>query len=213
MRSIMQVFAALCLTITVSSCNSTDALTPQQRVGTRQPKTGINQPAATIQPADSAASTSPAAIENPPQNTLQAQAQALANNPAPQIQTLVAPPKTLGTIRFLPIIGAPVAAIRPLSRQLGNEARGNGLTIKSSTDTSSEHILKGYLSAFNDGEKTTIVYVWDVLDNVGQRLNRIQGQEYVSGSSTDAWSAVPPAVMELIATKTISQYLQWKQGA
>ena len=33
------------------------------------------------------------------------------------------------TIRFLPIIGAPVEAVTPLSKRLGAEARTNGLTV------------------------------------------------------------------------------------
>jgi hypothetical protein len=114
------------------------------------------------------------------------------------------------TIRFLPIIGAPVEAVTPLSKRLGAEARSRGLTIRSASDTSSNHILKGYFSAVNDGGGTTVVYVWDVLDGSGARLHRIQGQETVSGTASDPWSAVPPGTMEGIAEKTIRQYLDWR---
>ncbi|MCF3640733.1 hypothetical protein LXM94_12225 [Rhizobium sp. TRM95111] len=116
-----------------------------------------------------------------------------------------------GTIRFLPIIGAPVQAVTPLSRKLGALARANGLTIRSSTDTSSQHILKGYLSAMTDNGKTTVVYVWDVLDGSGGRLHRIQGQDSVSRTADDPWAAVPPRTMETIAERTIDAYLEWRQ--
>jgi hypothetical protein len=116
------------------------------------------------------------------------------------------------TVRFLPIIGAPVQAVTPLSRQLGAEARAHGLAIKSSNDTSSDYILKGYLSAFSDEGKVTVVYVWDVLDNAGARLHRIQGQESVPTAAADPWAGVPASVMQQIASKTITEFTSWRQS-
>jgi hypothetical protein len=117
-----------------------------------------------------------------------------------------------GTIRFLPIIGAPVQAVTPLSRQLGAEARAGGLTIRPSGDASTEHILKGYFSAFADSGKVTVIYVWDILDNSGARLHRMQGQETIPAEGSDPWAAVPPSLMQLIAGKTIHDYLGWRQS-
>ena len=114
------------------------------------------------------------------------------------------------TIRFLPIIGAPVEAVTPLSKRLGAEARSSGLTIRSASDNSARHILKGYFSAMNDSGRTTVVYVWDVLDGSGARLHRIQGQEPVPGSASDPGRVVPAGTMEGIAQKTIRQYLDWR---
>lgn len=128
----------------------------------------------------------------------------------PQKAAAIAPATAAGTIRFLPIIGAPVEAVTPLSKQLGNEARSHGLTIKSASDTSSQHILKGYFSALKDGEKTTVVYVWDVLDGSGNRLHRIQGQNTVDATAANLWSVVPPQTMQTIATRTIAEYLNWR---
>jgi hypothetical protein len=116
------------------------------------------------------------------------------------------------TVRFLPIIGAPVQAVTPLSRQLGTEARAHGLSIKSSNDNSSSYILKGYLSAFSDSDKVTVVYVWDVLDNSGARLHRIQGQESVPSAAQDPWAAVPASVMQQIASKTITEFSSWREA-
>ncbi|HWT60212.1 MAG TPA: hypothetical protein VN284_20420 [Rhizobium sp.] len=115
------------------------------------------------------------------------------------------------TVRFLPIIGAPVQAVTPLSRQLGAEARSHGLSIKSSTDASSDYILKGYLSAFNDDGKVTVVYVWDILDSAGGRLHRIQGQESVPTAAADPWAGVPASVMQQIGSKTIAEFSSWRQ--
>lgn len=166
--------------------------------------------------------------------TLQGQADALSRNTARQQDTALArttaqrslaaetssgaeeiaavsPAAKAGeTVRFLPIIGAPVEAVTPLSKRLGAEARSNGLTIRSASDNSSKYILKGYFSAMNDNGKTTVVYVWDVLDGRGARLHRIQGQESVPGTASDPWAAVPARTMEGIAQKTIRQYLDWR---
>lgn len=122
------------------------------------------------------------------------------------------PAGAAGTIRFLPIIGAPVQSITPLSRQLGAEARAKGLTIKGASDPASEHILKGYFSAFGDGKTVTIVYVWDVLDSGGNRLHRIQGEEKVASAATDPWVGVPASLMQQIATKTMGEYTAWRQS-
>ncbi|RFB92797.1 hypothetical protein B5K11_16230 [Rhizobium leguminosarum bv. trifolii] len=115
------------------------------------------------------------------------------------------------TVRFLPIIGAPVQAVTPLSRQLGAEARAHGLSIRSSTDASSDYILKGYLSAFSDDGKVTVVYVWDILDSGGGRLHRIQGQESVPTAAADPWAGVPASVMQQIGSKTIAEFSSWRQ--
>ena len=118
-----------------------------------------------------------------------------------------------GTISFTPVIGAPANAVQPLSRHLGSHARTRGLTILRSTSAQSDHILKGYFSAFSDGDKTTVAFVWDVLDSSGNRLHRIRGQEIAQGTATDPWEVVEAATMEMIAAKTISNYLSWRASS
>ncbi|THK37555.1 hypothetical protein EHS39_13000 [Ensifer sp. MPMI2T] len=159
--------------------------------------TRIESPAPQQEPARQQSSTEPAAA---------AQQQ--------QVNHAALPAAASGSagIRFLPIIGAPVEAVTPLSKQLGADARAQGLAIKGSADKTSEHILKGYFSALNDGGKTTVVYVWDILDGSGNRLHRIQGQDTVASTAAEPWSAVPPETMQAIATKTIKAYLDWRRS-
>jgi hypothetical protein len=239
---------AALLTIGLASCTTSDALTPQVDVGggTTRSSTPVTQAdtdrmAGTYAPPTTR--RSPGGYATGPQNSLEAQAQALeagnavspsSSGPPPDWegnesqpiqspsdetvspaapQIAAQPPAGgAGTIRFLPIIGAPVQAVTPLSRQLGAEARANGLTIRPSSDSSTEQILKGYFSAFADGGKVTVVYVWDVLDNAGARLHRMQGQETLPAQGSDPWAAVPPSLMQQIATKTIRDYLAWRQS-
>ncbi|MVA56103.1 hypothetical protein GOZ88_08250 [Agrobacterium vitis] len=131
---------------------------------------------------------------------------------APSQQASLAPAGDAGpdSIRFLPIIGAPVEAVTPLSRQLGAEARAKGLMMRSSSGEQARHILKGYFSAYGEGGKITVVYVWDILDASGNRLHRIQGQQTVPGKAQDPWAAVPASVMQIIANKTLDEYVDWR---
>lgn len=171
-----------------------------------------------------------------PQNSQQAQSRAMSegagsvaagnvqtaplaapSNPAnaPSVASIQQPaPVSEGeAIRFLPIIGAPVQAVTPLSKELGTSARAAGLTIKASGDASAAHILKGYLSAFEDEGKITVVYVWDVLDGAGARLNRIQGQlSTPSRGGADPWASVPPELMQSMGQMTIKSYLEWRNS-
>ncbi|MBM7049786.1 hypothetical protein [Rhizobium lusitanum] len=145
----------------------------------------------------------------------QPQQQAADDQQPEQQQQASLPPAAApggNSIRFLPIIGAPVDAVTPLSRQLGADARSLGLTIKSSSDASASYILKGYLSAFEDGPQISVTYVWDVLDNAGNRLHRIQGAESAPLKRGDPWTAVPPAVMQKIASKTMSEFNSWRNS-
>jgi len=145
----------------------------------------------------------------------QPQQQQAADDRQPDQQQASLPPAAASggnSIRFLPIIGAPVQAVTPLSRQLGADARSLGLTIKSSSDASASYILKGYLSAFEDGPQISVTYVWDVLDGAGNRVHRIQGAESAPLRRGDPWTAVPPAVMQKIATKTMSDFNSWRNS-
>lgn len=151
-------------------------------------------------------------LSEDPQPQQQQQQQADDSQQPEQQQASLPPAASAGgnSIRFLPIIGAPVEAVTPLSRQLGSDARSLGLTIKSSSDSSAAYILKGYLSAFQDGPAITVTYVWDVLDNSGTRLHRIQGNESVPLKAGDPWTAVPASVMQQIASKTIAEFTSWR---
>lgn len=239
-------FLGICLSL--SGCNTPDALTPQAEVPNAGDKAANQRVAARSENNPNEVAEVPVdtgnRAERAPQNTLEAQAQALEagmENPVEtrsdtavatrnndgtlganlfrndagsrQVSSLYsANAQAKGTIRFLPIIGAPLQAVTPLSRQLGNAARSSGLQIKGSSDLSAEHVLKGYLSAYNDGGNITVVYVWDILDNAGARLHRIQGQEKVKARGADTWGSVPPEVMERIGEATIAEYLRWRNA-
>jgi len=136
--------------------------------------------------------------------------QAATPESAAPMQAALPAGQVRGRIRFMPVIGAPVNAVTPLSRQLAVEARNRGFAILSASDPGGEHVLKGYFSADNFGGQTTVFYVWDVLDPAGNRLHRIQGQEATAGGAGDPWASIPADVMERIAARSIADYAAWR---
>jgi hypothetical protein len=158
---------------------------------------------------------------NSTESTLNVEGAKPAGNAVVAVNPAVAPTAgaqsaALGATRlqFAPIIGAPVEKVTPLSRELTNAAKARGLTIVPSADTNPSQILKGYFSLLNENGKVTVVYVFDVLDNSGNRLHRIQGQESTTASSaTASWEAVPDTVMVKIADATIASFVAWRGGA
>lgn len=188
---------------------------PAATPGPGAPPTTLEQQAATLGNGGNGTLAAPSAPMNGGGAVLAAPSAAAAQPAAPATpqQSASLPAESSGqTLRFLPIIGAPLPAVTPLSRQLGAEARARGIAIRSSQDKTAKHVLKGYFSAVAGGGNITITYVWDVLDANGGRLNRIQGQETFPGNAADPWSAVPPSVMQTIATKTIDSYMNWSAG-
>ncbi|MGR6430191.1 hypothetical protein ACU5AY_04650 [Rhizobium sp. PAMB 3174] len=231
MKSIVSTLVVVACTGLTTACTSTDALTPPLPVG--EPSSASvgmplaqeeaqqieSDPGDTSQfppPPQSAGSQIAATDDMQQQQPMTAPAQATVQ-PAPtgtMLTPQIAAAASVPAIRFLPIIGAPVSAVTPLSQALGTEARNRGLTIKPAADASGGDILKGYFSSASGDNGVTVIYVWDVLDNAGSRLHRIQGQETVPGPvQSDAWASVPASVMQKIAADTIASYLSWKQTA
>jgi len=112
-------------------------------------------------------------------------------------------------VEFAPVVGAPTDKVGPLAARLSARAAQRGIGVAAAGDPNATNVLKGYFSAFTDGGRTTVIYVWDVLDPAGNRLHRIQGQQNVTGSQGNGWNAVTPAAMEAIADRTIDDLAVW----
>ena len=120
----------------------------------------------------------------------------------------VAAISTPSRIHFAPIVGSTVQAATPLTQELVKRSRERGIGLAGAGGAGATHILKGYFSAMSEGGSTTVIYVWDVLDPGGNRLHRIQGQAKAKGRG-EGWAAVPPAIMQAIADRTIDDFAQW----
>jgi len=199
MRRIKIIGMIGALAMAIAGCNSTEQTL--QPIPGDQSASADNAATAPAGGFDPFAGTPNPALGPQTPGTPPSSAQTQAALPAGQIR---------GQIRFMPVIGAPVNAVTPLSRQLAVEARNRGLAILSASDPGGDHVLKGYFSADNFDGQTTVFYVWDILDPAGTRLTRIQGQETFPGGTGDPWASVPADVMERIATRSLADYVAWR---
>ncbi|MDJ0613346.1 MAG: hypothetical protein QNJ29_06675 [Rhizobiaceae bacterium] len=145
------------------------------------------------------------------QNATEAQLQQTAPTSTEGVaeQTQVAAIDTSNAMTFLPVEGAPQSAITDLSKSLRASAQEYGLAILPPTQTGAKYQVKGYFSALNDGSSTLLVYVWDVVDQSGKRVHRINGQERSSSSNTDPWLAISDKELERVADRTTSRLKSW----
>lgn len=127
--------------------------------------------------------------------------------PGPTFAAASAGANQSGPIQFLPLVGAPEAKVAMLSQALGQAAAANGIALSPADGPVAPQRLKGYLSVLTEGRETVVIYVWDVVDPQGVRLNRIQGQQRVAASSsTDPWSVVDAAALQAIAATTMREF-------
>ena len=121
----------------------------------------------------------------------------------------------IARVGFLPITGAPQSAVTTLSRALGNVSKQHRIGIAGNGDRTVKYQLKGYMSALNEGPRTTVTFYWDVLDRSGKRLYRINGFEQENGAKTNPWDGVSSATMQRIANRTMGSFAKWvkRKGA
>lgn len=121
----------------------------------------------------------------------------------------------IARVGFLPITGAPQRAVSSLSRALGNVSKRHKIGIAGNGDKSAQYQLKGYMSALNEGQRTTVTFYWDVLDRSGKRLYRINGFEQEKGAKSNPWDGVSSATMQRIANRTMGSFFNWvkRKGA
>jgi hypothetical protein len=191
-------FALLGPALVLAACNSIDPT-----LGVQQ-KADASTQAASPAPQIASAPADPATAQ-PPANA----AAATQPSAAAPANTQVAAVNRTVRLNLAPIVGAPVSAVSALSHRLQQDAWARGIAINGDGAPGTTHILKGYFSTLSEGGATTVLYVWDVLDQAGNRLHRIQGQEKIGGSAADPWTVVAPQTMEAIADATIQALVQW----
>lgn len=188
-------FAAL---LFLAGCTTEQALAPASPgviLPTPPPATGGTAAAPSTSSATPPAATAPAA----------------STPSAPPASPATLPPAVAGAqrIQLAPIVGATVETVTPLSRRLAARAKERGITLVGTGGGAATLVAKGYFSALSEGRRTTVIYVWDILDPAGNRLHRIQGQKVAPAATGQGFAAVDDATMEAIADDTIDQLLAW----
>ncbi|MGI6851964.1 hypothetical protein [Mesorhizobium sp. 1B3] len=192
MSRTVAMVVALLAGVLLAACTTSDVLEPSSLTGTQQPP----------------ASTTPSPAISAPDATAATSSTTASGQTAPgQVAAINSSTK----IQFAPIVGSTVEAVTPLTERIALKARERGIGLARSDDPTATHVLKGYLSAISEGNGTTVIYVWDVLDASGNRLHRIQGQQKATGKG-EGWVAVSGETMQSIADVTVNQLATWLAG-
>jgi hypothetical protein len=113
-------------------------------------------------------------------------------------------------IAVAPVIGAPDAVAKQLETQLASAIEAQKISVAKTPNEKAEFTLRGYIVSAREKGRTKVSYIWDVTDPTGRRVNRITGEEVLSGAqSKDPWAAVTPQVVDTISSKTASSLVTW----
>ncbi|KAB2915798.1 MAG: hypothetical protein F9K29_12925 [Hyphomicrobiaceae bacterium] len=124
--------------------------------------------------------------------------------------TAPAPQPALAKVAVAPVIGAPDAIAKQIQQEFTSAIEKQRVSVSTSKDERVDYTLRGYIVAAKDKSGTKVSYIWDVTDPTGKRVNRITGEEVVTGSSSkDPWAAVTPAVAQAIAIKAANSFAAW----
>ncbi len=111
-----------------------------------------------------------------------------------------------------PIIGAPDGVAKQIQDEFSGAVERQRVSVSTAKDDRVDYILRGYLVAAKDKGGTKVSYIWDVTDQTGKRVNRITGEEVVSGhASKDPWAAITPTVAQSVSGKAASSFVAWLQ--
>jgi hypothetical protein len=132
--------------------------------------------------------------------------------PAPETAAIKppVPQAPLAKVVVSPIIGAPDAIGKQIQQEFSSAVERQRVTVVSGKEERGDYTLRGYVVAAKDKSTTKVSYIWDITDPTGKRVNRITGEEVVSGgASKDPWSALTPQVAQSIAGKAANSFVAW----
>jgi hypothetical protein len=113
-------------------------------------------------------------------------------------------------IAVAPVIGAPDNVAKQLETQLASAIEAQKITVARDPNAKAEFTLRGYVVSAREKGRTKVSYIWDVTDPSGKRVNRITGEEVLSGAqSKDPWASVTPQVVNTISSKTAGSLVTW----
>jgi hypothetical protein len=135
-----------------------------------------------------------------------------SSDPSATVAGQTAVPATAQTakIAIAPVIGAPDTVAKQLQTQLTSAIQAQRISVAADPNAKAEYTLRGYVVSAREKGRTKVSYIWDVTDPTGRRVNRITGEEVLSGAqSKDPWAAVTPQVVDTISSKTAGSLVTW----
>ncbi|RLP80100.1 hypothetical protein D9R14_07030 [Xanthobacter tagetidis] len=109
-----------------------------------------------------------------------------------------------GALAFDRIEGPPPQSFDRLVTQLSSAADARRVEVVS-RQQDAPYRVKGYLSAHQEGGRTSVAYVWDIYGRDRERVARVSGEETVSAAKgSDPWAACTDACLAKIAESTMA---------
>ncbi len=138
-----------------------------------------------------------------------------ANGPAGNANAAASPslPPPVSAARarlaFVPLSGAPRPIADQLAKAIAHQSTSRQLQLTSANDPAVTYLIKGYISTAPDGDKTQLVYVWDILGTDRRRLHRISGWTHIVSVDGDPWASVGPAAIDTVASASLDALVAW----
>ncbi|PKR88242.1 hypothetical protein CXZ10_15710 [Pleomorphomonas diazotrophica] len=132
--------------------------------------------------------------------------------PAPPEATqpaVPAVPATIATFSFDQIKGVPTNKQDELARAIARHAQARNLRLVRRTEPTASYHVWGYLSAVGGDVGTNVTYVWDVLDQSGNRVLRFSGIEITGAAKDDPWESVDASALDTVAARTVEDVYAW----
>lgn len=132
--------------------------------------------------------------------------------PAPPEATqpaVPAVPAAMATFSFDQIKGVPTNKQDELARAIAKYAQQRNLHLVRRTEPTASYHVWGYLSAVGGDVGTNVTYVWDVIDQSGNRVLRFTGIEITGAAKEDPWESVDGTTIDTIAARTVEDVYAW----
>jgi hypothetical protein len=115
------------------------------------------------------------------------------------------------TVAFESIDGPPEPLFRRLVARLNEEANARKIAMVS-REQPAQYVIRGYVAAHVQGQKTTITWVWDVFTADHERTVRLTG-EVPGAPSERAWAAADDAVVGRLAQDGMTRLAAFLGGS
>lgn len=133
--------------------------------------------------------------------------------PAAKPAAPVAPVRTAeGQSRILiaQVVGAPENIEREIIGNLSKSLQAKNISVAKTATEKAEYTLRGYVVAARESGGTKVSYIWDVYTPKDHRVNRITGEEFISGAGAgDPWASVSGQIVATITNKTATTLAAW----
>lgn len=132
--------------------------------------------------------------------------------PAPPEATQPASPTVpadVATFSFDQIKGVPTNKQDELARAIAKHAQARNLRLVRRADPSATYHVWGYLSAVGGDVGTNVTYVWDIIDQSGNRVLRFSGIETAGAADADPWNSVDEGALDTVAARTVEDVYAW----